>query len=445
MSYSGPWVSNLYLIRASFFAERLFWSRNWYTRGIFWALAALGALLWTAPVAGAAGRLAFSPSAVNFGSVPLETARTMAVALRNSGTSSIAVSKVAISSNQFAIVGLKLPIALAPAASVTITLRYIPTVTGTAQGTIDFYSNASNRTASFSLAGSGIRSALEAIPGSVWIRAAVGAANSQAIQLKNFGTSNLTVSAVTSPAGGISVTGLTLPMTLAPGKTTMFDIKFAPKAAGVVSGAVLITNSSAILGIPVVGSGTASAPTLSVSATSVSFGSVAVGSTASQNVTLMSSGNSSVTVSSISTSGRGINASGLGSAITLNPGQSASLTLKFAPTAAGSITGSVTLKSNATNSPTTISVSGIGASQATSHSVALSWMASVSFGVTGYNIYRSTASGGPYAKLVSFPVSAPHYTDSTVHAGTAYFYVVTAVNSSGEESSQSSQTEAQIP
>jgi fibronectin type 3 domain-containing protein len=65
--------------------------------------------------------------------------------------------------------------------------------------------------------------------------------------------------------------------------------------------------------------------------------------------------------------------------------------------------------------------------------------------VVGYNVYQGTVSGGPYAKLTSTPVSAVQYTDTTVQSGQTYFYVVTAVDSSNDESAFSNQAVAAIP
>jgi fibronectin type 3 domain-containing protein len=53
-------------------------------------------------------------------------------------------------------------------------------------------------------------------------------------------------------------------------------------------------------------------------------------------------------------------------------------------------------------------------------------------GVTGYNVYRGTATGGPYTLITSSPVAGPTYTDTTAVNSTTYYYVVTAVNSVGE-------------
>jgi len=79
------------------------------------------------------------------------------------------------------------------------------------------------------------------------------------------------------------------------------------------------------------------------------------------------------------------------------------------------------------------------------HSVALGWNTSTSSGVVGYNIYRGTVSGGPYTRINSALDSTPYDTDSSVQAGSTYYYVVTAVESSGAESTYSNQAQAAIP
>jgi Carboxypeptidase regulatory-like domain len=78
------------------------------------------------------------------------------------------------------------------------------------------------------------------------------------------------------------------------------------------------------------------------------------------------------------------------------------------------------------------------------HSVALTWNASTST-VSGYNVYRSTMSGSGFTRLNSSLISGVAYSDTTVAAGTTYFYVATAVDSSGDESSDSNQATAVIP
>jgi fibronectin type 3 domain-containing protein len=115
--------------------------------------------------------------------------------------------------------------------------------------------------------------------------------------------------------------------------------------------------------------------------------------------------------------------------------------VQFSPNVTGTVNGNISIVSNATGSPTTVSLTGTGVVQ---HSVALTWNASVST-VAGYNVYRSTVSGGPYAKINSTLVTPLSYTDSTVQSGTTYYYVTTAVDSSGTESVFSNQVSAVIP
>jgi fibronectin type 3 domain-containing protein len=146
----------------------------------------------------------------------------------------------------------------------------------------------------------------------------------------------------------------------------------------------------------------------------------------------------------LSATGSGFSASGVTASETLTPNQSVTITAQFAPTAAGAVSGSVSIASNATNSPSTIAVSGTGVS-VTPHSVALSWTASTS-SVSGYNVYRGTTSNGPYpTKLNPSLVTVVDYSDSTVASGTTYYYVVTSVDSSGVESVDSNQAPAIIP
>ena len=64
-------------------------------------------------------------------------------------------------------------------------------------------------------------------------------------------------------------------------------------------------------------------------------------------------------------------------------------------------------------------------------------------GATGYNVKRSTVSGGPYA-LIASNVATTSDSDAGVTASTTYFYVVSAVNAGGE-SADSTEASAYVP
>jgi hypothetical protein len=185
---------------------------------------------------------------------------------------------------------------------------------------------------------------------------------------------------------------------------------------------------------------------LSVSASAINFGNVAMGSSATKTGTLTAA-TSAVTISSGNWNGDGFSISGITFPITLSAGQSASYTVTFAPQAPGSASGSVSFFSSAANSPTAESFTGMGTqtSGPSPHSVSLSWSPSPS-NVIGYNVYRGTASGGPYpTKLTPSPQPTTSMTDSTVMAGTTYYYVATSVDQNNVESIYSNQLTAAVP
>jgi hypothetical protein len=82
------------------------------------------------------------------------------------------------------------------------------------------------------------------------------------------------------------------------------------------------------------------------------------------------------------------------------------------------------------------------------HVVSLSWTASTSSGVTGYQISRGTSSTGPFTVLGSVTGAATtSYMDTTVVSGSTYYYVIAAVAGStvGPNSSPIATVPSQVP
>ena len=103
---------------------------------------------------------------------------------------------------------------------------------------------------------------------------------------------------------------------------------------------------------------------LSATPPSASFGNVAMGEHNSQTIRLNNTGNDSVTISRANVSGSGFKIAGLIVPTVIPSGKSATFNAVFAPTSSGSRTGSVSLISDAPNSPLTISLSGTGVATA---------------------------------------------------------------------------------
>jgi hypothetical protein len=173
----------------------------------------------------------------------------------------------------------------------------------------------------------------------------------------------------------------------------------------------------------------------------MTFGSVTIGTTQAQSGSITATGGS-LTLSSLSSSNSAFAVGGLTLPVTLAAGQSLPFTVTFAPKTTGTASANISFfTSNSTSALET--VSGSGAS--VQHTVDLSWNASTSTSISGYNVYRGSASGGPYARINSTLIPSMNYSDGTVQSGQTYYYVTTAVDNGGAESSYSSQATAMIP
>ncbi len=377
-------------------------------------------------------QMAASPSPVAFNGVNVGSNATQNVTLTNTGNATLDITAASITGPGYSM-SLK-PISIAAGAKSTFTVTFAPAISGSAAGNVSITSNAAGSPATIALSGTGLQAQGSATPTSASFgNVVVGSSDSQTIALKNTGNATLTFSQVSVSGAGFSISGLSTATTIAAGASFSFNAAFSPTTTATSTGSIVLNTdgSPAQMTIGLSGTGVTATQSLGASPASQSFDNVRVGSSSSLSSKLTNTGNTNVTISSVTVSGAGFSASGVNAGLILTPSQAVTLTLTYAPTGLGSSTGSVSVASNATNSPAVISLSG------ESHTVSLAWTASTSTSVTGYYIYRGTTTG-QYAKLnASAPVSSTAFTDTTIQAGTTYYYVVTAVNSSNIESAYS--------
>jgi Abnormal spindle-like microcephaly-assoc'd, ASPM-SPD-2-Hydin/HYDIN/CFA65/VesB-like, Ig-like domain/Cep192 domain 4 len=390
--------------------------------------------------------MSLSPTSVNFGNVSTGSSATQNVQLSNTGNSSVTVSQIAASGTGISVSGATAPLTIAPAQSVTLAVKFAPTTSGAATGSLAVTNN-EGVNALAAVTGTGVQAGLSVTPSSASFGSVVsGNTNSQTIQVKNSGTASLTISQATVTGTGFSLSGLAIPLTLAPGQSGNFNVQYAPKAAGSVSGSVSISsnapNSPATVALS--GTGVAASYTISVNPSSLSFGSVNNGNSTAQGFTVTNTGNSNVAISGVTATGAGYSIVSGAGAVTLSPNQSTSVSVQFAPSVAGTAGGSATILSNATGSNSSVALSGTGVAPSVQHSVALNWGPSTT-SVAGYYVYRSVVKGSSYARMTSSPVGGMSYADSSVQSGQTYYYVATSVDVSGTESVFSNEVSAVIP
>jgi Family of unknown function (DUF6519)/Abnormal spindle-like microcephaly-assoc'd, ASPM-SPD-2-Hydin len=192
----------------------------------------------------------------------------------------------------------------------------------------------------------------------------VGTSTTQPVTLTNNTTAAITINSITitGDTGDFTQTN-TCGASIAAGGTCTITVTFDPTAVGTRTAQINISESadSTPLGISLTGTGIQ--PQVSFSPTTVpAFPATIVGATsAAQTVTLTNSGTSQLTISAISTTGNFSQTStcvSSGGSGTLQPGAQCAIQVKFSPTAAGSLTGTLVITHNAPGSPLTIGLSG---------------------------------------------------------------------------------------
>jgi F5/8 type C domain/Abnormal spindle-like microcephaly-assoc'd, ASPM-SPD-2-Hydin len=362
--------------------------------------AATVSLTGTGSGGGGTATLAASPTSLTFGSTTVgSAAAAQNVTLTNSGTATAAVSSIA-ATGDFSQTN-NCGSSIAAGASCAVSVVFDPVATGTRSGSLSISTSAANSPTSVSLSGTGAsatgtnlaagrstsassnnspylsgnvtdadagtywESANNAFP--QWVQVDLGSAQSVGtVVLKlppTWGARTQTLSLQGSTDG-------TTFSTLVGSAGYVFD----PSSADTVTVTVPTTslrylrvNVTANTGWPaaqlsdleVFAAAGGSSASLSTSPTSLTFASTTVGATSgAQSVTVHNAGTAAGSVSSVAVTGDFVQTNTCGSSIAA--GASCAVSISFRPTATGGRTGSLTVTSSATNSPTTVPLSGTG-------------------------------------------------------------------------------------
>lgn len=390
------------------------------------------------------GNLALSSSNLNFGSVPVGSSRSQVLMITNSSNGPFTITQAGVSGEGFEIEAPSLPLTLAVGQSANFKTSFAPAAIGNTSGKVLITKTQVNspqlqtgtgtqsttsKQETIAMTGTGV--AMTPSITTQPVNQTVTAGQTATFSVTSSGTAPLSYQWSKNGAAisGATSSTYTTSVTIAPDSGSQFTVAVSNSTGTVTSSAATLT---------VHASGQ-----LSASATNLNYGNITVGSSSLLPATLTNKGDSSVSITEVTLSGAGLSIGGVSSGLIIPPGGSATLNVTFAPSVSGTLNGSVTVTSNASNPSVTISLTGI-AVQPVSHSVTLN-LTPNSPNVTGYNVYRSSMSNGPYMKLNTPLVTSTTYTDSTVLANQTYFYVGTSVDSAGNETAYSNHVSATIP
>lgn len=198
------------------------------------------------------------------------------------------------------------------------------------------------------------------------------------------------------------------------------------------------------------GSSTSPQAAISVTPSNLSFENVAVNMNATQPVAITSTGSATLNITLLTLNGRQFSLSGSPTVpISLAPSATYTLEVKFAPTATGSVSGGLTITSNAANSSSVdvnLSGSGVQPSTQVSYYVQLTWDApgASTDPIVGYDIYRAVSGTGNFALLNGPVVSTTSYSDMNVPSGN-WDYEVRSVDGGGVTSAPSNVFTVAVP
>lgn len=283
----------------------------------------------------------------------------------------------------------------------------------------------------------------------------VGQKNSQTLQISNTSKEPVSFETLRVSGVGFKLSPIKTPFTLPSGKAITVTLAFAPTSATSAAGSLALSSSDleAPVSVPLAGSGEKATPQLQSHPSSLNFGAVTVRTTSTQTVTLKNTGNVPLTINSVALPNSAFSTAGLSSGVSLAPGQNLEFKLAFRPLGSGSVSGALSIASSSLASPVKLALAGSGTSTntptstppaASAHTVSLAWSPSAS-SVIGYHVYRGTSSGGPYSRVSASAIGGLDFSDTTISSGGRYYYVVTAQNSTGDESPFSNEAAIDFP
>lgn len=316
--------------------------------------------------AAAVPAISISPASLDFGSVTVGQNKQLAVTISNTGTAPLNVTAATVTNTAFTWTGPAIPFTLAAGAQAVGAVWFAPSAAGAQSGSLTIAStDPAHPSLSAALTGTGAA----AVPkltvdqtslafGSV----PVGQYKDLALTIGNTGAAALNVTSISSSNAAFRASVATL--TVAPGASTPIGVRFTPTAAGSQTGSLTFaSNDPAGGGVSVALSGTGAVPSLAFSPASLDFGSVVTGQTKDLTLAISNSGTAPLTVSSAASTNSAFTVQTPAPPYTIAAGGQQTMTVRFAPTAAGAQTGTLNLAGNDPAHPTTpVPLTGTGIS-----------------------------------------------------------------------------------
>lgn len=303
--------------------------------------------------------LRIASSEISFGTVNVGEHVNVPVSLTNSGTDTLRIT--GISSDLPSYVPQWTSKAIAPGVTVYDTIQFSPTAVGVASGYLTIASNAPTSPDRVSLIGVGKASSLALSARIVnFGNVRVLRTGKQVVSVVNHGSDTLRITSVSaSPA---MFTSQPASLTIPPGGTQTDTLFFNPTSAGAASGVVVLTSNSPSSPDTVRVSGVGAAPQLFVNSRVIRCGTTIVNQPAEATVRITNRGTDTLHVTSVTSTNPVFVVTSLTAShgIDLAPGDAVEDTVVFTPVVIDTNRGELVIISDASSSPDTLSLIGVG-------------------------------------------------------------------------------------
>jgi hypothetical protein len=253
---------------------------------------------------------------------------------------------------------------LLPAQTCTFDVTFTPDAATAYNNTITVNSNSLLATGSISVSGTGLGPNVSLSASSLNFGDQINGTTSSAstLNITNTGNAILVFGTLTVGADFLIDNDNCSGQAVSPTNSCTFDVSFSPSTLGAKSDTVSIPSNSPTSPDSVSLSGTGvEPPAVDLSTTSINFGSQNVGSaSAQQTITVTNSGGADLVIGTLGATSEFIVSADGCTAATITPGNNCNFKVSFSPTSTGAKTGGVTIPSNASTSPDSVSLSGTG-------------------------------------------------------------------------------------
>lgn len=313
-------------------------------------------------------RLSIQPERLDFPDTFLGSLTTLSCTLGNPGNVPLTITGLSTSDPAFTLSNLTLPRTIQPSGTLTVTVRFSPSETGTHSADLILTSNANGAAQTLvPLTGKGLlgpRIAVEPTP--ITLTIDPGTALNQLLTITNSGDSTLQWSAAPSATliGLVVMTTITGTVPAESNRQTGFNVNTTTLTSpGTFTGWVRFTSNDTTrvnLDVPVTLI-IPSRPRLTVTPSSVSFGNTFVGGSSSLSVQVRNVGNAALTISSITGTSLAFDWPTTTLPLTLGSGSTLNFSLRFRPDAAAAFTSQIRFTaSQSTPSEVVLTASGNG-------------------------------------------------------------------------------------